>query len=221
MLSFFKKKEKFGISQNNRLSLQPTYVTTSEFAKVCNLSRFTVINWVNQRKIRSVKTLGKHRRIPLSELLTFLESRSVDLSTEKKTQGHDDYCWECALKQKNADKCKTCALYGSQFHYCAVLATSLGKEKIQCAGDCLSCHYWNEFSSSGEEADLIAKNSEAREFIKEDSNKSNAKVVKLVKQSKKEGNFFSKFSFNMGQGVHGIRNILPFRNTGNNEHAKK
>jgi len=117
------------------------YITTSDFARVCNVTRLTVINWVNQKKIRAVQTMGGHRRIPLMELLSFLESTMTGMQTGKKSS----YCWEYAKKLGKAKKCITCALKGSPFHYCSVVAAHLGKEIIDCSGNCSTCNYLRIF----------------------------------------------------------------------------
>ncbi|MBW7989853.1 MAG: helix-turn-helix domain-containing protein [Planctomycetes bacterium] len=41
-------------------------MTTTELAKLCGVSRFTIINWINRGKIRTNKTVGGHSRIPVS-----------------------------------------------------------------------------------------------------------------------------------------------------------
>jgi excisionase family DNA binding protein len=50
------------------------YLTTTEFARLCGVSRFTIINWTKQGKIKAIKTAGGHYRIPEKEALTLLET---------------------------------------------------------------------------------------------------------------------------------------------------
>ncbi|OGR56470.1 MAG: hypothetical protein A2X36_11150 [Elusimicrobia bacterium GWA2_69_24] len=47
--------------------------TTFEAAKVCGVFHTTVINWVNKGKLKAHCTPGGHRRIPLADLLAFME----------------------------------------------------------------------------------------------------------------------------------------------------
>ena len=49
------------------------YLTTTEFAKLCGVSRFTIINWAKRGKVKSIQTVGRHFRIPVSEALAVLK----------------------------------------------------------------------------------------------------------------------------------------------------
>ena len=53
---------------------QNEYITTTELAALCGVSRFTIINWTEQGVISCVKTVGGHRRILRSEALNVIES---------------------------------------------------------------------------------------------------------------------------------------------------
>ncbi|MEI7752225.1 MAG: excisionase family DNA-binding protein [Candidatus Omnitrophota bacterium] len=141
MISVFKKRDSQEDPRGSNLPYYARYITTTEFARVCNVTRLTVINWVNKKKIRSVQTMGGHRRIPLMELLSFLESTMTGMRNAKKSR----YCWEHAKKLGKEKKCKTCALRGSPFHYCSVVAANLGKESIHCSGNCSTCDYLKVF----------------------------------------------------------------------------
>ena len=57
------------------------YLTTTEFAKLCGVSRFTIINWTKRGKIKAIRTVGKHYRIPVSEALAVLKT----FNAKKKT----------------------------------------------------------------------------------------------------------------------------------------
>lgn len=52
------------------------FMTTTELARLCGVSRFTIINWTKQGKIKATKTIGNHYRIPVSEALSLLKSFS-------------------------------------------------------------------------------------------------------------------------------------------------
>lgn len=53
---------------------QSEYVTTTELAALCGVSRFTIINWTEQGVINCVKTVGGHRRILRSEALKIIKT---------------------------------------------------------------------------------------------------------------------------------------------------
>ncbi len=47
--------------------------TTFEVARVCGVFHTTVTNWVNKGKLKARTTPGGHRRIPLADLLDFMQ----------------------------------------------------------------------------------------------------------------------------------------------------
>jgi len=50
------------------------YMTTTELASLCGVSRFTIINWAKRGKIKAIRTAGRHYRIPVSEALSLLRA---------------------------------------------------------------------------------------------------------------------------------------------------
>ncbi len=50
------------------------YMTTTELARLCGVSRFTIINWAKKGRIKTMKTIGRHNRIPVSEALSLLRT---------------------------------------------------------------------------------------------------------------------------------------------------
>lgn len=131
---------------NNKIQLRKDYLTTTELAKLCGVSRFTVINWVNQGRIETMKTIGGHFRIPVSEAISFYETfHTGNNGVISESLCH---CWEY-LQKPNCDRqCESCLLYGSRINYCFVVVREFGKEMIHCKGDCLNCDYFEEFFSS-------------------------------------------------------------------------
>ncbi len=90
------------------------YMTTTELARLCGVSRFTVLNWTKQGKIRATRTVGKHYRIPVSEALSFLrgignEKKSSSLGTKSPSgqqapsAAADENCGNC-LTSNDTDK---------------------------------------------------------------------------------------------------------------------
>jgi excisionase family DNA binding protein len=130
---------------NNKIQLRKDYLTTTELAKLCGVSRFTVINWVNRGRIDTMKTIGGHFRIPVSEAISFYDTlHAGDNGVISESLCH---CWEY-LQKTNCDRqCKSCLLYGSRINYCFVVVREFGKEMIHCRGDCLNCDYFEEFFS--------------------------------------------------------------------------
>jgi len=67
------------------------YMTTTEVARLCGVSRFTIINWAKQGKIKTIRTVGRHYRIPASEALALL--RTFDQEKKASSSGSGGRCW--------------------------------------------------------------------------------------------------------------------------------
>ena len=130
----------------NKVELRRDSLTTTELSKLCGVSRFTIINWVNRGKIRTMKTVGGHCRIPVSEAISFYETfykEKIDVTSESLC-----HCWEYPQKTNCDKECKNCLLYKSRINYCFVVVREFGKEVVRCEGDCLNCDYFEEFFRS-------------------------------------------------------------------------
>jgi len=136
---------KESLSQN-KISVRKDYLTTTELAKLCGVSRFTIINWVNRGKIRTMKTTGGHSRIPVSEAISLYESFYKETDDVKSHSAC--HCWEYPQKTNCHKDCQNCLLYKSRINYCFVVVRHFGKEMIRCDGDCLNCDYFEEFFTS-------------------------------------------------------------------------
>ena len=66
------------------------YMTTTEVARLCGVSRFTIINWAKQGRIKTIRTVGRHYRIPASEALSLL--RSCGQKKEASPSGLGEHC---------------------------------------------------------------------------------------------------------------------------------
>lgn len=62
--------------QGNGSKQRNGYLTTTEFARLCGVSRFTIINWAKQGRIKTIKTAGGHYRIPEAEALQLLRTNA-------------------------------------------------------------------------------------------------------------------------------------------------
>lgn len=134
-----------GAMDKGETGLRKNYLTTTELARLCGVSRFTIINWVDQGKIGTTRTLGGHHRIPISEAMTFLKI----LHKKKEGAAPDslDHCWEYRQKTNCERKCRDCLIYTRKIEHCFAMVRQFGKGMIGCEGDCLSCGYFDEFFS--------------------------------------------------------------------------
>ncbi len=94
---------------------QSGYMTTTDVARLCGVSRFTIINWAKEGKIKTIRTVGRHHRIRESEALSLLrslgEKRRVSSPSpegngrqKKPAAKSNDECGNC-LKSNKEDKC--------------------------------------------------------------------------------------------------------------------
>ena len=63
------------------------YMTTTELARLCGVSRFTIINWAKQGRIKTIRTVGRHYRIPASEALALLRTFNQEKKTSSSGSG--------------------------------------------------------------------------------------------------------------------------------------
>ena len=133
---------------DNRTKLEKDYLTTTELAKLCGVSRFTVLNWIKRGKIDTIRTIGGKYRIPASEAISLLEtlgrrtSRTSERVLAADALGH---CWEYPKKTNCDNKCGDCLIHEKELDYCFVVVRQFGKDVIRCKGDCLDCEYFGEF----------------------------------------------------------------------------
>ncbi|MHC4123808.1 MAG: helix-turn-helix domain-containing protein [Planctomycetota bacterium] len=105
--------------RGNESKKRSGYMTTTELARLCGVSRFTIINWTKQGRIKAKRTIGRHYRIPVSEALSLLrtfgkkKTSSSDLKEPCRQQEPpaygDEECGNCLTsneknKQVNAKK---------------------------------------------------------------------------------------------------------------------
>ncbi len=105
-----KRKKSF---KGNGSKPRSGYLTTTEFARLCGVSRFTIINWVKRGRIKAIKTAGGHYRIPETEALSLLRTYNENkdgtfgLEEDRRTKRHktveDEECRRC-LTDEQEDK---------------------------------------------------------------------------------------------------------------------
>jgi excisionase family DNA binding protein len=171
----------------NKINLRKDCLTTTELAKLCGVSRFTIINWVNLGKIRTMKTVGGHCRIPISEAISFYET----FHKEKTGVTSDSlcYCWEYSQKTNCGKDCESCLLYKSRINYCFVVVREFGKEVIHCKGDCLNCDYFEEFFTSYSQSEQLNETHESKD----------------KKGATDKKSFLYNFVYGVARGVHEVK----------------
>ncbi|MHC4396151.1 MAG: helix-turn-helix domain-containing protein [Planctomycetota bacterium] len=180
------------IAANNEPVLQKNYLTTTELAKFCGVSRFTIRNWIKQDKIRAVRTVGKQYRIPVSEAISFLETLHLEIFHKDESgvkPGSLRHCWECLEKTNCDKKCKDCLIDGKDTGYCFMVVRQFGNGVIRCKGDCLDCEYFGEIFG------VYGKTTPAEKPC-------DIKDKEAVGEKK---NFLYNFAYSVGRGVHVLK----------------
>lgn len=127
------------------------YLTTTQAAKICNVTRFTIANWVKRGKLKSNKTAGGHRRILKDDLMRFIEKNcTADSSKLKKinkkdTSYHIPRCWEFRFKTSGRHNCVSCLVFKERANKCFLLMREFGLERMQCRDECFNCEYFRKY----------------------------------------------------------------------------
>ena len=177
---------------SNGTGLWKEYLTTTELAKFCGVSRFTILSWIDNGKINTIRTVGGKHRIPVSEAISFLETLQRKTSPKEKkaaTSGALGHCWEYLQKTNCERECKNCLIYGREIDYCFVVVRQFGKGVIRCMGDCLSCGYFERFFGSHSTSTVPEQTSNG----------------KSVEASAEKKNFLDNFIHDITQGGDGIK----------------
>lgn len=79
-----------GTVRGNESKRRSGYMTTTELARLCGVSRFTIINWIKRGRIKAIRTVGRHYRIPVSEALSLL--RTFEEKKKASSSGLGGHC---------------------------------------------------------------------------------------------------------------------------------
>ena len=82
------------------------YMTTTELARLCGVSRFTIINWAKQGKIKTIRTIGRHYRIQVSEALSLL--RNLEEKEKASSSGPREDCRQQTPTTNSDEECGNC-----------------------------------------------------------------------------------------------------------------
>lgn len=124
------------------------YLTTSEVAKYCHVSRLTAINWAKQGKIASGKTPGGHRRISKNDLIKFMKEHNIELQDAELPLPEIKFrwCWEYHKDEKwKNHKCRGCLVFLTNAKKCYSLRKKLGPKRIFCKFNCADCQYYKDY----------------------------------------------------------------------------
>jgi len=127
------------------------YLTTSQIAAACNVTRFTVRNWINDGKLKANKTAGGHRRILESVLLEFARDNDIVLNFQKTSSPKPKVLTskkkETSQKKTNKDgvwqdnQCLKCNQIKEKIRKYYFLLKEFDQMRQTCGCDCSSCQY--------------------------------------------------------------------------------
>ncbi len=118
------------------------YLTTTQAANFCNVTRFTIRNWANDGKLKIKQTSGGHRRILMDDLREFIHKNDIPADLSSGDAVLTPRCYD-HKKFRNSDShdCESCLVFKEKAAKCFLLIKELGSEKVQCRHDCLTCEY--------------------------------------------------------------------------------
>ena len=131
------------------------YFSTVEAAKVCSVTRFSIINWTKKGMLKTTRTPGGHRRIHRGDLVAFIKTHKIGVNAfraEELVGLENDFlrCWEYhqASKKKDAHNCKVCVVFLSDTKKCYTLREHVSHQKIFCKSSCVACEYYKKIHVS-------------------------------------------------------------------------
>jgi len=122
------------------------YLSTSQAAKICNVTRHTIINWVNWGKIKSNKTVGGHRRILKEDLVRFIKDNKIVEIANKSASELMPRCWEFEnFNKSDKHDCAHCLVFKRKANKCFLMVREFGSERRRCKHDCSACKYLKHY----------------------------------------------------------------------------
>jgi excisionase family DNA binding protein len=107
-------------------------LTTGEAARLCSVTRDTVLKWIRSGKLRARVTAGGHHRIDPDDLDGILASPYR-------------YCWEYNGRPGIHEGCRDCAVYRLRARRCYEAMRILPARdhaRLFCKGTCEACDYF-------------------------------------------------------------------------------
>lgn len=126
------------------------YYSTVDVARLCNVTRSSIINWTKKGILKSRRTPGGHRRIYKDDLFDFINTYGIGIDSIKDEKFIKEAgvvrCWEFHgfLKGASTHNCKRCVVFLSDTKKCYTLRKNIGHKKIFCKTTCLNCEYYEK-----------------------------------------------------------------------------
>lgn len=122
------------------------YLTTTQAAQMCDVTRFTIANWVKKGKLKSSRTAGGHRRISKNTLRKFMTEHNIAKIGEKNCNYLIPSCWEVkGCDSSGKHNCAECFVFKAKANRCFLLVRRFGMGSIQCQEECHKCRYLRKY----------------------------------------------------------------------------
>lgn len=134
-------------------TMAKAYFTTNEVAKICSVTRQTVINWIKWGRLKALSTPGGHRRVMREDLVSFMERNGLDLLLlerfEERSKGQVPHCWEYFstgfTRRGSAHDCDQCLVMHSKALRCYLLRYRTIQDSDTCKTSCETCPYLRKY----------------------------------------------------------------------------
>lgn len=136
----------FGTSQTEQ-STSGEFVTTSEAAELCHVTRFTIRNWILGKKLKASSTGGRHHRILRSDLLEFMREHGIRVIKLSRKAEAVLACWEHKRLYDGggSHRCNNCLVFKERMKKCFLVVREFGSERVLCGKDCWDCAYMETY----------------------------------------------------------------------------
>ncbi|MFH1726503.1 MAG: helix-turn-helix domain-containing protein [Elusimicrobiota bacterium] len=145
-----------------------TVLSTGQAAKLCSVTRDTVLKWIKLGKIEAVQTPGGHYRIKRESLAPYI---SIQGAVQKPTTGAKPvtFCWEYHSGGGDiGHDCRKCMVFQARAQKCFLMA-GLGEKGghagVHCKDNCYDCEYFHLISGGVINVLLVTENENLKKSI--------------------------------------------------------
>lgn len=144
-------------TKNNKKSqMSSKYISTGQAAKICSVTRDTILKWIQSGHVPARRTAGGHHRILKSDLDRIVgfpvETEVPAPAAEPKRSSDIKFCWEHHGDGRITDECRACAIFAMRAQRCYEvlrLAPETVQSGIRCQRECSECEYFETASRGG------------------------------------------------------------------------
>lgn len=156
-------------------------LSTGQAARLCSVTRDTVLKWIKLGKIEAIQTPGGHYRIK-GESLKPYTSMSNAPRTPETDEKPVSFCWEYHSQDGEIKHdCRECMVFQSRAQKCFLMAglgEKTGLAGVHCKDNCYDCEYFHFVNGDKINVLLVTENENLKRTIQ--ANVSDRIVLKFV-----------------------------------------